>query len=40
MYLFPGKPPADDVLLADLKLKPNAKIIMMGTREEELVMHF
>jgi hypothetical protein len=32
-----GKPPSDDVLLADMKLKPNTKIMMMGTREEELV---
>ena len=32
-----GKPPDDDVQLALLKMKPNMKIMMMGTREEELV---
>ena len=34
---FVGKPPADDVKLGDLQLKPNAKIMMMGTPEEKLV---
>lgn len=33
---FKGKPPDDTVLLADMKLKPNTKLMMMGTREEEL----
>ncbi|XP_062572249.1 ubiquitin-like domain-containing CTD phosphatase 1 [Saccostrea cucullata] len=33
---FKGKPPADDVHLTDLKLKPTTKIMMMGSREEEL----
>lgn len=33
---FKGKSPSDDILLADMKLKPNTKIMMMGTREEEL----
>ncbi|TRY93114.1 hypothetical protein DNTS_007757 [Danionella cerebrum] len=32
-----GKPADDDVKLGDLKLKPNTKIMMMGTREESLV---
>ncbi|XP_016388252.1 ubiquitin-like domain-containing CTD phosphatase 1 [Sinocyclocheilus rhinocerous] len=31
-----GKPADDDVKLGDLKLKPNTKIMMMGTREESL----
>ncbi|XP_016112499.1 ubiquitin-like domain-containing CTD phosphatase 1 isoform X1 [Sinocyclocheilus grahami] len=31
-----GKPAYDDVKLGDLKLKPNTKIMMMGTREESL----
>ena len=35
--LFVGKPPTDDVQLCALKLKPNIKIMMMGTREENLV---
>ncbi|ROJ62556.1 Ubiquitin-like domain-containing CTD phosphatase 1 [Anabarilius grahami] len=30
-----GKPADDDVKLGDLKLKPNTKIMMMGTREEK-----
>ena len=34
---FAGKPPTDDVKLGDLQLKPNAKIMMMGTPEEKLV---
>ena len=34
--LFPGKPAADDVKLSALSLKPGMKIMMMGTREEEL----
>lgn len=29
-----GKPPPDECLLSDLKLKNNQKIMMMGTREE------
>ncbi|XP_071167438.1 ubiquitin-like domain-containing CTD phosphatase 1 [Mytilus edulis] len=33
---FKGKPPDDTVLLTDMKLKPNTKLMMMGTREEEL----
>lgn len=33
---FKGKPPEDNVALADMKLKPSTKIMMMGTREEEL----
>lgn len=32
-----GKVPDDSVLLGDLKLKPGLKIMMMGTREEEIV---
>ena len=32
-----GKPPTDDAKLGDLQLKPNAKIMMMGTPEEKLV---
>ncbi|XP_016338002.1 ubiquitin-like domain-containing CTD phosphatase 1 isoform X2 [Sinocyclocheilus anshuiensis] len=31
-----GKPADDNVKLGDLKLKPNTKIMMMGTREERL----
>lgn len=31
-----GKPADDDVKLGALKLKPNTKIMMMGTREESL----
>lgn len=37
IYLFPGKPAEDEVKLGSLKLKPNTKIMMMGTREESLV---
>lgn len=33
----PGKPAEDEVKLGSLKLKPNTKIMMMGTREESLV---
>lgn len=33
---FKGKPPGDDVALSEMKLKPSTKIMMMGTREEEL----
>ncbi|XP_022344616.1 ubiquitin-like domain-containing CTD phosphatase 1 [Crassostrea virginica] len=33
---FKGKPPGDEVALTDLKLKASTKIMMMGTREEEL----
>lgn len=32
-----GKPAEDDVKLGALKLKPNTKIMMMGSREENLV---
>lgn len=32
-----GKPAEDEVKLGSLKLKPNTKIMMMGTREESLV---
>lgn len=32
-----GKPAENDVKLGALKLKPNTKIMMMGTREESLV---
>lgn len=35
--LPPGKPAEDEVKLGSLKLKPNTKIMMMGTREESLV---
>ncbi|TMS13936.1 Ubiquitin-like domain-containing CTD phosphatase 1 [Larimichthys crocea] len=31
-----GKPAEDEVKLGSLKLKPNTKIMMMGTREESL----
>ncbi|XP_002734938.1 ubiquitin-like domain-containing CTD phosphatase 1 [Saccoglossus kowalevskii] len=31
-----GKPPDDDMQLSVLKLKPNSKIMMMGTREEAI----
>ncbi|XP_060084442.1 ubiquitin-like domain-containing CTD phosphatase 1 [Ylistrum balloti] len=33
---YKGKVPADDVVISELKLKPNTKIMMMGSREEEL----
>ncbi|EDV20099.1 uncharacterized protein TRIADDRAFT_51063 [Trichoplax adhaerens] len=33
---YKAKPPADDVPLNQLNLKPNCKIMMMGTREEAL----
>lgn len=32
-----GKPAEDEMKLGSLKLKPNTKIMMMGTREESLV---
>lgn len=35
--MSPGKPAEDEVKLGALKLKPNTKIMMMGTREESLV---
>ncbi len=35
--ILSGKPADDDVKLGDLKLKPNTKIMMMGSREESLV---
>lgn len=35
--VLPGKPAEDEVKLGTLKLKPNTKIMMMGTREESLV---
>eukprot|EP00123_Amoebidium_parasiticum_P020307 comp4717_c0_seq1/m.876 comp4717_c0_seq1/g.876 ORF comp4717_c0_seq1/g.876 comp4717_c0_seq1/m.876 type:complete len:320 (-) comp4717_c0_seq1:384-1343(-) len=34
---YKGKPPADNVKLVDLDLKPGMKIMMMGTREEFIV---
>nr|XP_009296658.2 ubiquitin-like domain-containing CTD phosphatase 1 [Danio rerio] len=34
--ILSGKPADDNVKLGDLKLKPNTKIMMMGTREESL----
>lgn len=37
IQLSPGKPAEDEVKLGSLKLKPNTKIMMMGTREESLV---
>ena len=37
LVCFQGKVPGDDVTLSDLKLKPGTKIMMMGTREEEIV---
>lgn len=37
MFLPPGKPAEDEMKLGSLKLKPNTKIMMMGTREESLV---
>ncbi|KAK3705282.1 hypothetical protein QZH41_008173 [Actinostola sp. cb2023] len=33
---FKGKPPDNDTKIRDLNLKPNAKIMMMGTREDKL----
>ncbi|XP_070541109.1 ubiquitin-like domain-containing CTD phosphatase 1 [Ptychodera flava] len=33
---YKGKSPDDDVALSALKLKPNTKIMMMGTREETI----
>lgn len=33
---YKGKNPGDEVPLSDLKLKPGTKIMMMGTREEEI----
>lgn len=36
-FILPGKPAEDEVKLGTLKLKPNTKIMMMGTREESLV---
>ncbi|KAJ8317333.1 hypothetical protein KUTeg_005237 [Tegillarca granosa] len=33
---YKGKVPGDDVELSELKIKPNTKIMMMGTCEEEL----
>jgi len=36
VLLFPGKPATDDVKLSELSLKPGMKVMMMGTREEEL----
>ncbi|XP_063963550.1 ubiquitin-like domain-containing CTD phosphatase 1 isoform X2 [Lytechinus pictus] len=34
---FKGKPPGDDVQLCALNIKPNTKIMMMGTREETII---
>ena len=36
LLLVSGKQSADDVKLSELSLKPGMKIMMMGTREEEL----
>jgi len=36
VLLFLGKPATDDVKLSELSLKPGMKVMMMGTREEEL----
>lgn len=36
-FFLLGKSPDDDVRLSALNLKPNTKIMMMGTREENLV---
>lgn len=37
-FILPsGKPAEDEMKLGSLKLKPNTKIMMMGTREESLV---
>lgn len=35
-FKYKGKVPGDEVCLNDLKLKPGTKIMMMGTREEEI----
>lgn len=41
LLLLPtGKPAEDEVKLGSLKLKPNTKIMMMGTREESLVSYW
>lgn len=32
----PGKPPSDDCLVTDLNLKPNFKIMMMGSLEKDI----
>ena len=37
LIYFPGKNAEDDVRLSALNLKPSNKIMMMGTREENLV---
>ncbi|XP_041477792.1 ubiquitin-like domain-containing CTD phosphatase 1 [Lytechinus variegatus] len=34
---FKGKPPGDDIQLCALNIKPNTKIMMMGTREETII---
>ena len=34
-----GKPPDDGVRLSALNVKPSMKIMMMGTREENLVIY-
>jgi len=36
LLLFSGKQVTDDVQLSELSLRPGVKIMMMGTREEEL----
>ena len=36
LLLFSGKHSTDDVKLSELSLKPGMKIMMMGSREEEL----
>lgn len=37
LFYFAGKAAADETKLGLLKLKPNTKIMMMGSREESLV---
>jgi ubiquitin-like domain-containing CTD phosphatase 1 len=34
---YTGKPPDENTKIKALNLKPNTKIMMMGTREENLV---
>lgn len=37
--MIKGKVPGDDIKVSLLSLKPNAKVMMMGTREENLVKY-
>ena len=37
VYKFAGKMPDNDLQLSVLKLKPKTKIMMMGTREDDMV---